>query len=367
MIFGLALIGCDTGTNGLSTQEDSSGDGSGGSSGGNSESTQQTTNYIYDNYELIITGKAGRNVSRAGYVPQSGDTYVLKIGGQVKSSGTVLVAGSDFTFTPSSGKPPFTATLEYGALINIGQVTLDTDEKITLPNLIDRNNTSCIALTPAVDTETTIAGCAYSDTVQDSGTFIWSYEHYLLTIPYEQALSTLTTSWGDPDETTDCSIQNGTGEAEAAARQNGCVLFEVTNYDYRLAVWAEITVGETTTGAWSTVIWHQNEERTGPEDTGTTIGGSAYSQKDGDNGSTPWSYTHYLLSVSYDAALSILKELWGPPMAGLFQYRGSTLSYQASQNNGVIFEDTLWDYRLYRFVNGRWEVVGWNKAWPNGS
>jgi hypothetical protein len=381
MIFGL-LIGCDTGTNGLSNQQDTSDDGSGdgsgggssGGSGGGQKSSPQTAIYARDNYELIISEKVMKNISRAGYVPQSGDTYILKIGGVEKSSGTVSVAGSDFTFTPLSGKPSFTATFEYGALRDIGQVTLDDNTKVTLPNLIDQNNTSGNASTPAEDTETTIAGCAYSNKVQESGTFIWSYEHYLLTVPYEQALSALKKSWGEPDETTEknnCSILNGSGEAAAEARQNGGVLFEVTNYDYRLAVWAEVTVGGTTTGAWSVAIWHRDEERTEPQDTETTIGELAYSQKDGDSGSTQWSSTHYLLSIPYDEALSIFEKLWGPPLSGLFLYRGSTLSNQASQSNGVIFEDVTmtWggDYRLCRFVNGQWEVVSWYKAWSNAN
>jgi hypothetical protein len=67
------------------------------------------------------------------------------------------------------------------------------------------------------------------------------------------------------------------------------------------------------------------------------------------------------LSISYEEALSVLIALWGNPMTGWSLQTGSTLSDQAYQNNGVIFEDTTWDYRLVRVLDGRWEAVGWNK------
>jgi hypothetical protein len=307
------------------------------------------------------------NISRAAYTPQSGDTYVLKIGGVIKSSGTVSVSGSTFTFNPSSGKPSFTATFEYGAMVNIDTITLDDNTTVTLPDMIVSDYEGGYASTIAEENTSgkTIAGCAYSEKAADSGTFIWSYKHYLLTVSYADALSTLKTAWGDPDQTTDCSLQNGDSTVAVAAAQNGGVLFEVTDYDYRLAVWAELTVGATTTSGWSTVVWSKNDVRTELTDTGTDIGGCGYSQKDADSGSDPWSCKHYLLSISYDAALSILKGLWGPPRAGvLMYYGGSTLSNQAFQNDGVLFEDDPWYYRLCRVVNGQSQVVAWPKSLP---
>jgi hypothetical protein len=67
------------------------------------------------------------------------------------------------------------------------------------------------------------------------------------------------------------------------------------------------------------------------------------------------------LTISYDEALSILTAHFGEPMTGWSLQNGSTLANEAYQNDGVIFEDTLWDYRLCRVVNERWEAVGWNK------
>jgi hypothetical protein len=45
--------------------------------------------------------------------------------------------------------------------------------------------------TPAEDTGATIGGCAYSTKATDSGTYNWSYDYYLLSISYDQALSLL--------------------------------------------------------------------------------------------------------------------------------------------------------------------------------
>jgi hypothetical protein len=441
----------------------------------NKNTGPQTVSYSSGGYELIITEKAARTVLRAVYSPKSGDSYILKIGGIIKSSGTVSVEDTGvFTFTPSSGKPVFTAELEFGSLSHMTQITLDDNTTITLPDLIDKNYMGGIASTTPIDTGTTIAGLAYTDTEEGSGFFSWS--HYHLSVTYEQALAALKAAWGEPDETTDCSIYDN-GEVANAARTNGGVLFEVTDYDYRLAVWVEMTIGGVTTGDWSTVLWHkqapsafrtapqdtgiaiddiaysQKDEdngssvhyllsvtyeqalaalesnwgepdatdcplyqdegeavneakanggvlfevsdydyrlgvwvemtidevttgdwstvlwnkqgpsvpRTVPQDTGTAIGDIAYSQKDEDNGLFPWSYKNYLLSISYEEALPILIELWGNPMTGWSLLNGSTLSDQAYQNNGVIFEDTLWDYRLCRVLDERWEAVGWGK------
>jgi hypothetical protein len=340
LVFGMVVMGCDS-----------------------SPAIPRTASYISGDYELIITENTARMASRAEYSPQPGDTYFLKIGGAIKSSGTVSVSGSTFTFPPSSGKPPFTATFEYGALANLSAVTLNDGTVVTLPDYMTVGNYSGgIASTAPVDTGTKIAGNAYSDKEQDSGTWTWSYKHYLLSVTYENALSTLTALWGSPDETTDCSIQNGNGEAAARARQIGGTLFEVTDYDYRLGIWTEIIVGGKITGAWAAVIWHKAGGRTEPTETGTTIGGCKYSQKDGDSGSDPWEYTNYILSVSYDQALATLIALWGDPVAGWSLQNGAAKSELARTNNGVIFEDTAWDYRLCRVVDGRWKAVGWNRA-----
>jgi hypothetical protein len=79
-----------------------------------------------------------------------------------------------------------------------------------------------------------------------------------------------------------------------------------------------------------------------------------------DSDTWTWDVKHYRLTISYEDALANLTALWGNPTSGWSLQSRTTLSDEA-QNNGVIFEDTLDDYRLCRVVNGIWEAVGWEK------
>jgi hypothetical protein len=206
-------------------------------------------------------------------------------------------------------------------------------------------------MTEPQDTGTTIADLAYTQKAEDSGSTPWSYEHHLLSANYETALSALKAKWGEPDYDTSLSRDS---EVAESARQNGGVLFEISAYDYRLLEWDE------TKKEWSGVAWRK-QARIIADETDSTIAGFAYSEKDEDSGSDPWSYKNYLLTISYEEALSILTAHFGEPMTGWSLQNGSTLADEAYQNNGVIFEETSSNYRLCRVVNGRWEAVGWNK------
>jgi hypothetical protein len=97
------------------------------------------------------------------------------------------------------------------------------------------------------------------------------------------------------------------------------------------------------------------------QETDTTIGGVAYTDK-AENGGN--SGTHYKLSVSYDEALVAFTDLFGfPPSDGYDIQNGSTLS--AGADDWVIFEDDRREgkgsYRLVKKEDGTSTGVGWNK------
>ncbi|MDR2486195.1 MAG: hypothetical protein LBD55_12495 [Treponema sp.] len=200
------------------------------------------------------------------------------------------------------------------------------------------------------DTGSAIGGCAYSNKAEDNGTYSWWYKHYRLSISYDQALSILKQSWGEPMG--GGSLSRSSPLSQQAAADNG-VIFEETQSDYRLC--------RRVSDRWEAVGWRK--ENIAATDTGSAIGGCAYSEKAADSGTDSWWYKHYLLSISYDQALSILKGALGEPTGGGSLSRSSPLSQQAWANNGVIFEETHWgDYRLCRRVSDRWEAVRWSKT-----
>ena len=104
--------------------------------------------------------------------------------------------------------------------------------------------------------------------------------------------------------------------------------------------------------------WVVAQQLGGPViETNLTIGGCAYIDKETGNG-----YKHYLLSITYNEALAILKQSLGDPMPGYSLRQNSGLANQAWNNDRVIFEETEQDYRLCRRVSERWEAVGWSKT-----
>ena len=244
-------------------------------------------------------------------------------------------------------------TQEITGSTKINNVTLYIN--INPHRLMGGGENGAAANTPAVDNGTTIAGMPYSDKDNEKGSRDWSRTHYIFSpdvLGYNAALNLLTTAWGNPDETENCSIQSDSNTSNTA-RQNGCTLLEVNNLDYRLAVWEQ--------NNWKTVIWNNfNDERVITDENGK-VNGYVYIDKGIVEGTFQWDTTNYLLSISYAEALSILTALWGQPGNNYGLQARTLLSDQAYDSGGVIFEDTLWDYRLCCAENGKWEVVGWRK------
>jgi hypothetical protein len=124
LVFGMTVVGCDS--------------GSGGGGGGTS-----TTSYTYTRgmYVMTITKTNSaksiypsldyENSPLVRAVLSAGETatYTLKYDGKVKSSGQVkVIVGTDnaATFTPASGKPPFTGTFSDENMLEIpAPITLD--------------------------------------------------------------------------------------------------------------------------------------------------------------------------------------------------------------------------------------------------
>jgi hypothetical protein len=86
-----------------------------------------------DLVQLTISG-----TSRAARAIITSGTYELKINGTLASSGAVSPGASGtLTFTPASGKPPFTANVSGGVPAFTGQIELDTGTKITVEPLTE--------------------------------------------------------------------------------------------------------------------------------------------------------------------------------------------------------------------------------------
>jgi hypothetical protein len=88
--------------------------------------------YASGNYTLSITAAA-----KAAYTPASGDTYSLKEGTKIISSGTVSISGTTYTFKPASKKPDFTADFLNGYLIVSSTITADNGKIVNLTAMKD--------------------------------------------------------------------------------------------------------------------------------------------------------------------------------------------------------------------------------------
>jgi len=94
-------------------------------------------------------------------------------------------------------------------------------------------------------------------------------------------------------------------------------------------------------------------------DTGTTIAGCAYSQK----ASTDAFGTHYLLSISFDNALSILISTYGQPEEGEWAWQSDSILTTGA--DWVILEYTRYnDFRLTKSVSGETTTKGWKVNLP---
>jgi hypothetical protein len=167
--------------------------------------------------------------------------------------------------------------------------------------------------------------------------------------------------------------------------KNGGVLFEVNSAqaigdstasysDYRLAEWVTITVGGMTTGSWRTAIW-STDSSAAPAESGTSIKVNSTDVLTFTNKGTftmeaiQRTWKNYILSISYDTALTTLRALWGDPSSGWSIIGGGTNTDNARNNNGVLFQvatfsfssGTYTDYRLVKVVNGVWRGVGWDR------
>jgi hypothetical protein len=320
LVFTFTVISCPNGLIDTDTGDDRTKLGDEDKDKDKDPITPQTLHFIYQSYELIITEDvSAKTVSMARYALKSGDSYEIKIGGAIKSSGTVSIEeGGVVTFSPSSGKPSFTAIIGNGIISGIGEITLDDDTKITIPALTGEGYTGGMAYTEAVITETTVAGIQYTETDETGGTNNWVDYEYLLSMPYDDALTILKTTWGNPDEimnTMDIGVINV--ELVNTAKSDGNALFKMVGLShYGLATWVEFVLEGVPMGGWSTAIWYKQYGREIPLDTESTIGGLEYIQKDEASGSFSWDNTHYLLSVSFEEALDVLTELWGIPSSG---------------------------------------------------
>jgi len=91
-------------------------------------------------------------------------------------------------------------------------------------------------------------------------------------------------------------------------------------------------------------------------DNGTTVAGCTYSEK----ASTGSLGMHYLLSITFDEALSILTEEYGQPQDGWSMQNNSSLSDGNGNIDFVILEFTGSDMRLTKQVSGVKTTKGWN-------
>jgi uncharacterized repeat protein (TIGR02543 family) len=94
------------------------------------------------------------------------------------------------------------------------------------------------------------------------------------------------------------------------------------------------------------------------EVTATTIGGCAYSE----TATSQLGGTHYLLSITYDAALSILTDRLGSPSSGWSLNSNSSLSNDWNIDWVILEDDVAYgSYRLIKCVSGAMTVSGWQK------
>jgi len=363
--------------------------------------------------EVTITEKK----SRAAYLPKDGDYYVIKVGGNIISQGTVtLDPDSDpeneaytFIFKPDNTSPDsgdsdysFKATFEFGSLTFDAPIIPDNGgDPVKIPTLYvdngssDGDNAGNVgeAGSEPEETDTTIAGMSYS--AKDEG----SYEshggsgvgwHYLIPEDFDTAYNALKELWGNPnwdsedpdnhfwgDEPNyapsgDSSIVN-----ELKAGGEG-VLLVVINPDsedknrrqYQLAVWVTAEIGSMKTEAWQGVRWDgSNPKVTAPKDDDSddenlTIGVLQYTRKvksfDYDNTGDPPTYvewTNYILSISFADALDGFKSLWGNPKIGWGLTGGKTNTSAAYKPGGVVFEITIYKDQEERITGINYRLV----------
>jgi len=379
--------------------------GFGGGKGGGvvTSKTPGVLTFTDGEYTIVITEK----LSRAAYDPKVGDSYKVYEGEVLISEGTITskVTEGDvttFIFTPDpsvSGAEPFTATLQFGLLEVVGgEITGKDGETYSIPSLSEQHYEGGVANSdPILDEENhTIAGCAYDPAKIDEGGSTWSHEgtHYLISGTYAAAKAALIAEWGPPGYDSEDPAdpyygdEFGIGGWSEIARQG--VLLEIDNHestdlggspssgiDLRLAVWVSVGTGGMEAGAWKVAGWGGGPGGVTvpvPDTAKKEIAGLKYTDKKDFSSTTASEWTNYILTISYDAALTILKGLWGNPQAGWSIVSGGTNTEDAFVANGVVFgiatftgesEDGQWtntDYRLAKVegtTSKRWKAVGW--------
>jgi hypothetical protein len=127
LVLGLVFAGC---SNGTSPGDITDGGSDAGDDIDDEDDELLTASYTYTSgvYVMTIT----KTISAKSIYPRSvlseGETasYTLKYNGVVVSTGHVLMGTTGATFTPSSGKPPFSGTLSGDSGLAISQaITLD--------------------------------------------------------------------------------------------------------------------------------------------------------------------------------------------------------------------------------------------------
>ena len=89
-----------------------------------------------ESVEVIFSNKAIDSAKARAAGPNNGDFYLIKVGGADRSSGTIQLSGSNITFIPDDGTPPFTGSIANDVLTisgtSIGGVPLNV--QATDPN-----------------------------------------------------------------------------------------------------------------------------------------------------------------------------------------------------------------------------------------
>jgi len=392
------------------------GGGGGGGSGFFPSPTPQTPEVLTfasgegaNKVEITITQNL--SLSKAVYAPKNGDTYVIKKGGVVISSGTVTVSETvdsngfitnTFTFKPGTGEDnSFTATYQFGELTFAAPITPDKGgEPVNIPPLKATAYEKGVADSDPKDTGTTIAGIPYSEKV--TGSWIMSDTHTYYFIPnwvYEDAKRLLNNRWSvdGPSYETDEGYYYG-ATADWAMENEGALFIiftrtittdsgTTTDKDYRLAVWVEADIsgdeGEFTSGSWETAVWDEKtvgnlvpNATPGPGSEGGSIAiGSSpsitYSKNNTSTvGPTTITWTSYALEGTYADALKALWKLWGDPMVGVRLRIGGGLDLLG--NPDLVFEisasassDAKWtntQFRLVKYSPEEVTGVGWRRC-----
>jgi len=368
LVLSLAFIACDSGLGGTGDTGPTGGSEGSGVTGGNkggggggggggyggglfpnpTPQTPRVLTFTGGVYTITITEKP----SRAAYQPKTGDSYEIKSGKNTISSGKVTVTDDtnipgkfNYKFVPDSTKAEvafFEATFENGVLTFTNPIPKDDGTgTITIPPL-DAVGYGVVDSDP-IDTGTTFAGITYSRKDINSITWESNGTHYLIPGTFEAAYGILSDpgAWDEPDMTFEDGIFYVTG---ATALSNGLkkgtitgVLFEVNNstttdpdgtpvIDYKLA--------GLVSGAWRVVSWiASNPKVTAPvvddsDADNLKIGELTYTQKEPYTMIDKVEWANYILTITYDAALTKLKEDWGNPFTNwpISEYGRNTLT-----------------------------------------